>query len=404
MTDQLEISTFDPVPLSSSAFIAGTLATLIKVKASLTDVIVHEGEPIFAKTAGGTLPAREVIELGEHAELYSRPVTKENIFSFVACFVDHVSKPSEQLEFWKAQIEPVLARGDSINRVLPLPDEKRLRVNLFTHSAGKLGMVIRVIPTGLADLTKLELPIQLTNRLTESNSGFVLICGPTGSGKTTVATSIIDAYNMRKSGHIVTVEDPVELLIPRKRSIITQREVGHDIPSYGAGMRDALRQNPDALLLGEIRDSETAVAAITAGESGSLMVATTHGRKHVGTLQKLVTFAAEQSGGDSAAWRGTLAGCLVAVMRLALVPTLGGDGYRLAADVILNERRVSRMIEKGDWTGLEALAAENGSHDSECISMNDRLAELVHTHQVSRDAALAESSDPIGLRRKLGLL
>jgi Tfp pilus assembly pilus retraction ATPase PilT len=210
--------------------------------------------------------------------------------------------------------------------------------------------------------------------------------------------SILDWHNAQHSGHILTIEDPVEKKIAPRKSIVTQREVGYDVLTSADGVREALRMSPDVLLTSAIHDAATAEQVIRAGESGALMIATTHGKSVTGVLRKILS----HTGPDADALRSVLAGNLVAVVRQALVPAKTGDRYIMVADVLLNAGRVAALIERGDWLGLDgAMSGDRSLESDDWMAMNNRLADLVRRGEVDAGEALRETSDIPGLKRQL---
>ena len=301
-------------------------------------------------------------------------------------------------EYWDTRIKPVLARQRSVNIRLDGRGGHSLRYSLFMHGTGELALVMRITPPDITPLTSLSLPHNLVSTLTEATSGFIVITGPTGSGKSETAMSILDWHNAQHSGHILTIEDPVEKKIAPRKSIVTQREVGYDVLSFADGMREALRMSPDVLLTSEIRDAETAEQAIQGGESGSLMIATTHGKSVTGTMRKILSY----TGTSADVMRSVLAGNLIAVVRQALVPSKDGKRYLMAADVLFNTGKVTQFVERGDWIGLEsAIREDNRLGASEWVPMNNRLVELVRRGEIEASEAMRETSDIPTLKRKL---
>ena len=301
-------------------------------------------------------------------------------------------------QYWDTRIKPVLARQRSVNIRLDGRGGHSLRYSLFMHGTGELALVMRITPPDITPLTGLSLPHNLVSTLTEATSGFIVITGPTGSGKSETAMSILDWHNAQHSGHILTIEDPVEKKIAPRKSIVTQREVGYDVLSFADGMREALRMSPDVLLTSEIRDAETAEQAIQGGESGSLMIATTHGKSVTGTMRKILSY----TGTSADVMRSVLAGNLIAVIRQALVPSKDGKRYLMAADVLFNTGKVTQYIERGDWIGLEsAIREDNRLGASEWVPMNNRLVELVRRGEIEAGEAMRETSDIPTLKRKL---
>jgi len=359
---------------------------------SITDIVIHEGRPIMAKTARGTRPLHELFPA-----VPAFPVTRQHIVRYLAGDVEGHTDREDVQAFWDEKIKPVLQARRSANFRLSGRGQHSLRYSLFMHGGGELGLVMRITPVKITPLNELALPTQLISALSETTSGFIAITGPTGSGKTATALSILDWHNERHPGHIVTIEDPVENRIPPKQCIVTQREVGLDLTDFAEGMREALRMSPDLMLTSEIRDAETAEQAIQGGESGCLMLATMHGRSTVGTLRKILSY----TGSHAPAMRSVLAGSLVAVIRQALIPSVKGDRYHMAADVLFNAGKAKQAIENGEWATLEHAIRDENLGPQEYISMNVRLADLVRRGEVDATAAMRATSDGAGLRSKL---
>jgi twitching motility protein PilT len=357
--------------------------------AAMTDLILHEGQAIRVKSARGTVPLHQLCPA-----VPPFAVTREHLAAFLAGHACGPGRPCDRDD----PVDPEHARRRPLSFRLEGPDGVGLRCNLAARSTGELALVMRLSPASITPLEDLALPPELLQAFTESTSGFLLVTGPTGAGKSETAMSVLDWHNARHSGHLLTVEDPVEKkLIPRK-AVVTQQEVGVGMPSFAEGLRAALRMSPDILYASDIADADTAMQAIQAGESGSLMIAGMSGRSATGALRKILG----QLGPGAEAMRPVLAGNLVAVVRQALVPARAGDRYFLAADVLYNTGRVTSFIEKGDWLGLEyALRQDHGLGTGEWSPMNTRLAELVERGEVDAAEAMRETSDIPSLRRRL---
>jgi twitching motility protein PilT len=359
---------------------------------SITDIMIHEGRPIMAKTARGTRPLHELYEA-----VPAFPVTRQHIVRYLAGDVEGHTDREDVQGFWDEKLKPILQMRRSANFRLDGRGQHSLRYSLFLHGGGELGLVMRITPARIMPLEELGLPSQLVSAMCEATSGFVVITGPTGSGKTATALSVLDWHNNRHPGHIVTIEDPVENRIRPNKCIVTQREVGLDVRDFGEGMREALRMSPDLMLTSEIRDAETAEQAIQGGESGCLMLATMHGRSAVGTLRKILSY----TGSNAQAMRSVMAGSLLAVVRQALIPSVKGDRYHMVADVLFNAGKARQAIEGGDWATLESALRDENLGPQEYVSMNVRLADLVKRGEVDATAAVRASSDGAGLRKKL---
>jgi twitching motility protein PilT len=267
----------------------------------------------------------------------------------------------------------------------------RIRANCFTFQGKKrLGCVIRRFPKeplALADLG-LHTDEQEFARFT---SGLVLIIGDTCQGKSTTIASMIDEINKHRSGHIITIEDPVETLIPQRKSIITQREVGvdGDVESYYLGALDALRERPDVIVIGEIRDAQTAQEALALAESGPLVLATLHARSTELGLQKMLRLL-----GNSEAQAQALAHALRGVLCQALLPSVDGNRYYLATESLTPGPAVLRMIEAGDVGAIRTHM--NAGRDAGCHTMNDSLEPLLASHKVSVEDARNATTDRVG--------
>lgn len=380
------------LPFDTRNGIGSSVGHALLFARSITDIVIHEGRPMMAKTACGT---RLLHELFSAVPAFA--VTRQHIVRYLAGDVEGHTQRDDVQAFWDERIKPLLQARRSASFRLEGRGQHSLRYSLFLHGGGELGLVMRITPMRITPLAELALPPQLISTLSETTSGFVAITGPTGSGKTATAMSILDWHNSRHPGHIVTIEDPVENRIRPNKCIVTQREVGLDVVGFAEGMREALRLSPDVMLTSEIRDAETAEQAIQGGESGCLMLATMHGRSTVGTLRKIVSY----TGSHAPAMRSVLAGSLVAMVRQALIPSVKGDRYHMAADVLFNAGKASQAIESGEWSALEHAIRDEKLGPHEYISMNARIVELIKRGDVDASAAMRATSDPVGLRRKL---
>jgi Tfp pilus assembly pilus retraction ATPase PilT len=381
-------------PRNAPADIEGALRHALASNSGtvVTDIIIHEGQAIRAKSARGTLPLHQLFP-----GIAPFTVTRAHLAAYLAP-LDADRAATAMTAGRESRIDPELARQHPLCFRLDGPGGVGLRCSLFVRNTGELALVMRVSPGTITPLSYLNVPKELLAAFTESTSGFIVITGPTGSGKSETAMSVLDWHNAQHAGHILTLEDPVEKRLASRKSIVTQREVGVGVPSFAEGMRSALRMSPDILYASEIGDAETAMQAIQGGESGSLMIATTHGKTATGALRKILGHL----GPGADAMRPVLAGNLVAVVRQALVPARSGERYLLVADVLYNTGRVTPYIEKGDWTGLEnAMRQDHYLHTNEWWSMNTRLVELVEHGEIDIAEAMRETSDIPTLRRRL---
>lgn len=220
-----------------------------------------------------------------------------------------------------------------------LPGVARFRVNSF-QQRGSISHAFRMIPTGIPTIEDLNMPPTLKN-LAEINQGLILVTGPTGSGKSTTLAAMIRHINEKMNKHIITLEDPIEYLHQHGTSIIDQREVGFDTDSFANGLRAALRQDPDVILVGEMRDLETISTAITAAETGHLVMATLHTSSAASTIERIIdVFPPEQQ----SQVRTQLGGVLKAVVAQRLLPTADNKGRVAATEIMINNTAIANLI------------------------------------------------------------
>lgn len=236
------------------------------------------------------------------------------------------------------QYEEFLAQGD-YDCSYELPGISRFRINVYRQK-GYAGLTIRLIPSRIPAAEELGLPA-IALELAKKPQGLVLVTGPTGSGKSTTLAALINSINTFRQEHIITLEDPIEFLHPHKRSIVNQREVGSDTESFSRGLRAALRQDPDVILVGEMRDLETISAAVTAAETGHLVMATLHTTDAPQTIDRIIdAFPGHQQNQI----RLQLASVLLAVVSQRLFPRTEGKGRLCATEILVNTPAVSNLI------------------------------------------------------------
>lgn len=357
------------MPSNARSRLAAAIMSTLNFASEFTDLLIHEGEPIRLKSARGVvdlpslrLPGGDLI------------VESSDIKHFFTTYVEGTSTAARAGSYWDTVVLPVLANKMAVNRSMATPAGPFLRFSLFQYNRGKLAMIVRVTnaPTPLA---KVGLTEQITERLKSDPHGLLIITGPTASGKTSTALSILEWMNQNRAGHITTVEDPIEWPMKPAKCDITQREVGFDVVSFGEGLRDAMRISPQAILVGEVRDRDTAESAILGGESGALMIVTTHGRSISGTIKKMLTFTAEQS----STMREVLAGCLIGVVRQELVPRRDGTGYCMVCDTLHMTEDVRGLVERGDWRALDKLTNQKAMPSPNFVPMSHQLEPLVRS-------------------------
>lgn len=320
-----------------------------------TDLMIEENAPVMAKGPSGWEPIESIPFVGR----------------------DDMEEILKNLD---SDWENTLAER-AINRPLDL-SEWRLRVNAYLAFGGsKLMMSIRKMPTRPLPLKDTGLPASV-RLMIDNPKGLILVAGATGSGKSTSLAAMADAINESRNAHIITIEDPIEYLFVRKKSIFSQREIGVDVGSFFEGVRDAMRQRPDVIVIGEIRDKETAETALLAAESGHLVIGTLHANSAPWVIQKLLAFFPSH---EREARLQTLASTLVGVIAQILLPAEDKSGYVLAPELLFNHKQqFSKVL--GDPEKIQTLLERK--EDSVSRAMVDVLVDLVAAKRVSKVEAL----------------
>ncbi len=275
----------------------------------------------------------------------------------------------------------------------------RFRVNVYFQRES-LGAAFRIIPTELKTLEELGMPQALTD-LAEKPRGLVLVTGPTGSGKSTTLAAMIDMINTTRADHIMTIEDPIEFLHRHKRCIVNQREIGPDATSFAEALKGALRQDPDVILLGEMRDLETIGTALTAAETGHLVFATLHTQDAPGTVDRLIDVfpSAQQE-----QVRVQIASTLQGVVTQTLLPRADGAGRVAAVEILLPDDAVRNLIRQAKVEQIYSVMQTAGKRGMQ--TLEQALVDLVMRGIVSKDMAVQRSSRPdqlIGLLERGGM-
>lgn len=278
-------------------------------------------------------------------------------------------------------------------------DIARFRVSVFKQR-GNIGMVLRIIPRRIATMEELGLPLSLRKVINQPR-GMILVTGPTGSGKSTSLAAMIDWLNTEFDHHIITIEDPIEFFHNHKKSIITQREVGVDVPSFAEALRRALRQDPDVILVGEMRDLETIEAAVSAAETGHLVFGTLHTTGAVRTIDRLVdAFPSNQQ----EQIRTQLAGNLKAVISQALCKKKDGMGRVGAFEVMISTPAITNLIR--DNKSYRITSAIQTGHKYGMNLLDEHLLALWRKGVISYDEAISKCQDSTGFEesaKQLGL-
>jgi twitching motility protein PilT len=280
-----------------------------------------------------------------------------------------------------------------------IPGLARFRVNVYFQRES-LGGAFRMIPTELKTLEDLGLPKQL-HELAGKPRGLVLVTGPTGSGKSTTLAAVIDEINRTRSDHIMTIEDPIEFLHRHKQCIVNQREIGPDATSFAEALRGALRQDPDVILLGEMRDLETIATALTAAETGHLVFATLHTQDAPSTVDRLIDVfpAAQQE-----QVRIQIASTIQGIVTQTLIPTIDGRGRIAACEILFPDDAVRNLIRQGKVEQIYSVMQTGTNKGMQ--TLEQAFVDLIARGLITQEVALARSSRPeqlLGLLQRTGI-
>jgi twitching motility protein PilT len=364
------------VPIASSVndsiqSVDGLLAAAVSIGAS--DLHLTVGAPPSARVRGELHPLADVASLDTETArlLLYRVLTTEQQKRF---------EIDRQLDFSYA-----------------VPGLARFRVNVY-QQRDSVAAAFRVVPDEIKTIEELGLPSSL-REVTELPRGLVVVTGPTGSGKSTTLAALIDEINRARAEHIVTIEDPIEFIHRHKRCIVNQREIGTDATGFAEALRAALRQDPDVILLGEMRDRETIATALTAAETGHLVFGTLHTQSAPGTIARVIdVFPGDQQ--DQV--RAQIAGSLQAVITQTLVPTADGRGRVAALELLMPDDAIRNLIRQAKVEQVYSYM-QTGSR-SGMQTMEQSLAELVIRNTITTGEAVARSSRRAELTALLGRL
>ncbi len=277
-----------------------------------------------------------------------------------------------------------------------VPRFGRFRVNAYMQRAS-VGAAFRLIPSEIKSVDQLGLPAVI-HEMVKKPRGFVLVTGPTGSGKSTSLAGMIDEINKNRKEHILTIEDPIEFLHRHQKCVVNQREIGNDAQSFSLGLKAALRQDPDVILVGEMRDLETISTALTAAETGHLVFATLHTQDTAQTIDRIIdVFPPHQQ----QQVRVQLSVALQGIVTQQLLPTADGSGRIAACEVLVLNAAVRNLIREGKTHQIHSVLQTGGSLGMQ--SMDSALAQLVRQGKITRELAESRSSTPEELRRLMGL-
>lgn len=348
--------------------IAVLLKQINKEGHNYSDVLVKDGEPFQFRLPNG------------YARTETPPVEGNDILNFLL----EAGKNDGGLDY--AQI--AMQNGGHLDFAITF-DSIRYRCNLFRFGGvGRLGMSMRKLNDKIPALSDLALP-RLAKSFADRATGLVLCTGATGSGKSTTLAAMIDHINATRPGHIITLEDPIEYIQRNKKSSVTQREIGEDVSTFAHGLKAALREDPDVILIGEIRDRETCEAAIAAAETGHLVLSTLHTTSAPKTIERLLDFF---HGDEKNAMQSVIASVLTGVISQVLPPSLDGKSRVLVAEVMGNFANISNTIRTAKLQQLPNEIAQ-GFKDGQTL-LNKELVRLVSEGVLAKETARMYSYAP----------
>ncbi len=280
--------------------------------------------------------------------------------------------------------------GHDLDVGVMLPDGLRIRANVY-HQRNNLAASIRLLQSSIPSFEELGLPAAIRS-MAETPRGLVLVTGPTGSGKSTTLASMVNYINMSSARHIMTIEDPIEYVYPHNKAMIHQREVGKDVDSFSLALRSALREDPDIILVGEMRDFETISAAITAAETGHLVLSTLHTTSAAQTVERIIDASPLEAQEQI---RAQFANVIRGVFTQQLLPLKDGSGRVLASEVMIATPAIANLIRESK--SIQIPSQLQAGRSQGMSTMNEALADLVRRDLVSIQEAKKVSPDPASL-------
>ncbi|MBH9552953.1 PilT/PilU family type 4a pilus ATPase [Inhella gelatinilytica] len=349
---------------------SGNMERILRLMAEkgASDCYLSANMPVLIKLNG------QVVQLSDQLLSFQQPKQ----------LIAEVLQPKELAE---------LEEQGELNLAISIPKVGSFRLSGF-RQRGSIAAVFRHISHTIPGLETLRLPESLGNLVLEKR-GLVLMVGATGTGKSTTLAAMLEKRNQTMTGHILTIEDPIEYLFQNKKSVVNQREIGRDTQSLQTALKNALRQAPDVILIGEIRDRDTMTAAISYSLSGHLVLATLHGNNSYHALNRILSFYPPES---RPALLGDLAAGLKAIISQRLVRALAG-GRVPVVEVLMNTKLVSEMIEQGDFNGVKEAMEKSMAEGSQ--TYEEHFAKLIENKIISREEGLAFADSPTNLLWRL---
>jgi len=340
------------------------LFQLMKEK-NASDMFFAVNSPVHIKINGNLIP------INQHK------LEQDNIVSLLS----EITTPEQMAEF---------ERDNELNMGISVHNLGRFRLSAF-RQRGSISAVFRFVPAVIPPLADLGLPTVLSELIMEKR-GLMLVVGATGSGKSTTIASMLDHRNELRAGHILTLEDPIEYLFKNKKSIVNQREIGSDAQSFAVALRNSMRQAPDCILIGEIRDKETMAAALAYAQSGHLVLATLHANNSYNALNRIISFYPIE---NRPALLQDLSSAVKAIISQRLIKSAAGGTRQAAVEIMVNTRYVADLIEKGDIGQIKDAMDQSLSPGSQ--SFETALVELVQSGLVTQEEALANADSATNL-------
>ncbi|KWT98305.1 MULTISPECIES: type IV pilus twitching motility protein PilT [unclassified Variovorax] len=345
----------------------------------VTDIILKEGDPMWVRLQGEVVRSE------------SSKVTRDQMQTLLKKHQQHIGVPAENIQ---SVLEEKAGDLDFAIKV----GQFRFRCNLYLTNGRRLAVAMRRLPDKAPPLAQLGLPDGYMKRLLTQSKGLLLVTGATGSGKTTTLASTVDFLNESKSAHIITLEDPVEYLLTSESCLVDQRQIGRDTNSFSNGLRAALREDPDILLIGELRDFETIKTALAAATTGHLVLGSLHTNSARQSVERLTSeFGAERRDWAHMVLSQALLGCVTQT----LVPRADGKGRVLAAELMICTPDIKTAIRDGKTSAI-FNHMDTGSSFGQVL-LNTTLRNFVRSGVITADEALYASYDPANLRKELGL-
>ena len=340
------------------------LFQLMKEK-NASDMFFAVNSPVHLKINGNLIPINQ------------NRLEPENITTLLA----EICTPAQMAD---------LERDNELNMGVSVSNLGRFRLSAF-RQRGTISAVFRFVPGNIPPLANLGLPPVMAELIMEKR-GLILIVGATGSGKSTTIAAMLDHRNELRSGHILTLEDPIEYLYKHKRSIVNQREIGSDTVDFQTALRNSMRQAPDCILIGEIRDKETMAAALAYAQSGHLVLATLHANNSYNALNRIISFYPIE---NRSSLLQDLSSTIKAIVSQRLVRSINGGTRTAAVEIMVNTRYISDLIEKGEIGRIKEAIETSLSPGSQSFEL--ALLQLVRDGQISQEEALANADSATNL-------